>query len=289
MARAAMGRPDIRALVRETPDFPKPGILFRDMSPLLREPGAWSEVMRQLGAVCERLQPELIVGIESRGFIVGSALAAVQGLGFVPVRKPGKLPGAVTAVDYELEYGSDRLEIHSDSLQGGTRPSAVVQDGDQLITTIHTTLVQPGTTLHYELSGQGIGVADVASGPLLGQATVTEAGEIRLSHTMAADNLNNDQATLEIRIFLDADRTVQVGQTARVTMDDTSEDPGYGGRRVLVVDDLLATGGTARAAADLIQSVGGELCGFAFVIELADLGGKQKLPAGVPVESLIVY
>jgi adenine phosphoribosyltransferase len=280
---------DLRGLVRDIPDFPKPGILFRDMSPLLREPAAWNEVIRQLAAVCDRLEPELIVGIESRGFIVGSALAAVQGLGFVPVRKPGKLPGAVTAVDYELEYGSDRLEIHSDSLHGGTRPSAMLQEGDQLITTIHTTVLQPGTTVHYELSGEGISVADFASGSLLGQATVNPAGEICLRHTVAADNLSEGQETLEIRIFLDAARTVQVGQTARVTIDDTSQDLEYGGRRVLVVDDLLATGGTARAAADLIQSVGGELCGFAFIVELADLGGKAKLPEAVPVESLIVY
>ena len=170
---------DLRALVREIPDFPKPGILFRDITPLMRQVSAWQEVMRQLGSVCERLQPELIVGIESRGFIVGTALATAQGLGFSPVRKPGKLPGEVIGVDYSLEYGSDRLEILPDGFEH--RP------------------------------------------------------------------------------------------------------------RVLIVDDLLATGGTAGACAELVERVGGELCGFAFIVELADLGGQGKLPGGVPVESLIVY
>ena len=170
---------DLRQLVRDIPDFPKPGILFRDITPLMRSPVAWQEVMRQLGAVCERLQPDLIVGIESRGFIVGTALATAQGIGFSPVRKPGKLPGQVIGVDYSLEYGTDRLEIIADGFEH-----------------------QP---------------------------------------------------------------------------------------RVLIVDDLLATGGTAGACADLVRQVGGELCGFAFVVELADLAGKSRLPEAVPVESLIVY
>ncbi|MBM5798736.1 MAG: adenine phosphoribosyltransferase, partial [Cyanobacteria bacterium K_Offshore_0m_m2_072] len=112
---------DLRGLVREIPDFPKPGILFRDLTPLMRDPDGWQEVIRQLGVLCDRLQPDLIVGIESRGFIVGTALATAVRLGFVPVRKPGKLPGAVTGVDYELEYGSDRLEIQSDALADGGR------------------------------------------------------------------------------------------------------------------------------------------------------------------------
>jgi adenine phosphoribosyltransferase len=170
---------DLRQLVRDIPDFPKPGILFRDITPLMRQVEAWSEVMRQLGEVCDRLQPDLIVGIESRGFIVGTALATAKGIGFSPVRKPGKLPGAVIGVDYSLEYGSDRLEILPDGFEHAPR--------------------------------------------------------------------------------------------------------------VLIVDDLLATGGTAGACAELVNTVGGQLCGFAFIVELADLGGKSKLPDAVPVESLIVY
>jgi adenine phosphoribosyltransferase len=170
---------ELRDLVREIPDFPKPGILFRDLTPLMRDPAGWQEVIRRLALLCEQLQPDLIVGIESRGFIVGTALATVVRLGFVPVRKPGKLPGAVTGVDYALEYGTDRLEIQSDALADGGR--------------------------------------------------------------------------------------------------------------VLVVDDLLATGGTAAACAELVAAAGGSLCGFAFVAELAGLGGRSRLPEQHPVESLIIY
>jgi len=171
--------PDLREFVRDVPDFPKPGILFRDLTPLMRDPDGWQEVIRQLSAVCERLQPDLIVGIESRGFIVGTSLATAVGLGFVPVRKPGKLPGEVHGIDYSLEYGTDRLEIHTEGFEANPR--------------------------------------------------------------------------------------------------------------VLIVDDLLATGGTAGACARLVELAGGEICGFAFVIELAELQGRHKLPEQVPVESLIVY
>jgi len=170
---------DLRQFIRDVPDFPKQGILFRDISPMLRDPAGWSAVMQQLGEVCDRLNPDLIVGIESRGFIVGMALATHKRIGFVPVRKPGKLPGDVVGVDYTLEYGHDRLEIQSDAL------------------------------------------ADGAS--------------------------------------------------------------------VLLVDDLLATGGTAAASAELIVKAGGRLLGCGFVIELAELSGRRRLPEGVPVESLIRY
>ena len=170
---------DLRQFIRDVPDFPKQGILFRDISPMLRDPAGWSAVMQQLGEVCDRLNPDLIVGIESRGFIVGMALATHKRIGFVPVRKPGKLPGDVVGVDYTLEYGHDRLEIQSDAL------------------------------------------ADGAS--------------------------------------------------------------------VLLVDDLLATGGTAAASAELIVKAGGRLVGCGFVIELAELSGRRRLPEGVPVESLIRY
>ena len=173
------GSVDLRRLVRDVPDFPRPGILFRDLTPLMRDPDGWQEVIRRLSLLCERLQPELIVGIESRGFIVGTALATATRLGFVPVRKPGKLPGPVTGVDYALEYGTDRLEIHSDALSQG--------------------------------------------------------------------------------------------------------------QRVLVIDDLLATGGTAAACTQLVEAAGGEICGFGFVAELSGLAGRSRLPAQHPVESLIIY
>jgi adenine phosphoribosyltransferase len=169
----------LRDWVREHPDFPSPGILFRCMMPMLREPQAWQEAVRQLGEISGALEPDLIVGIESRGFLVGTALATSLGLPFAPVRKPGKLPGAVHGIDYSLEYGSDRLEIHQEGFDH--KP------------------------------------------------------------------------------------------------------------RVLIVDDLLATGGTAAAAAALVRQAGGEPIGFAFVIELADLNGRANLPSELPVHSLIVY
>ena len=170
---------DLQSHIRSIPDFPKPGILFRDINPLLRSPDAMAEVIRRLGGVCDQVQPDLIVGIESRGFIVGAPLACDRRLGFVPVRKPGKLPGDVVGVDYSLEYGVDRLEIQADAFEGSPR--------------------------------------------------------------------------------------------------------------VLVVDDLLATGGTAAATGKLVKQAGGRLVGFAFVIELEGLGGRQALPDGQPVESLLRY
>jgi len=169
---------DLRALVRDVPDFPKPGILFRDLTPLMRDPAGWQEVVRQLAAVCERLQPDLIVGIESRGFIVGTALATVTRLGFVPVRKPGKLPAETIQENYTLEYGMDSLQIHADAIAAGDR--------------------------------------------------------------------------------------------------------------VLIVDDLLATGGTARATCDLVEQLGGEIYGLAFVVELTFLPGRKKLE-GYDVYSLLSY
>jgi adenine phosphoribosyltransferase len=170
---------DLRQWVRDIPDFPKPGILFRDLTPLMRDPQGWQETVRLLGLHCEQLQPDLIVGIESRGFIVGTALATALKLPFAPVRKPGKLPGAVHGIDYTLEYGTDRLEVHVDGFDDHPK--------------------------------------------------------------------------------------------------------------VLVVDDLLATGGTAAACGQLVQMAGGELVGFSFVVELAALNGRSKLPEEVPAQSLIVY
>lgn len=170
---------DIRSLIREVPDFPKPGISFKDITTLLRDAKGFEYTIDLLAAKCEHLAPDFIAGMESRGFIFGAALAPKMNAGFIPVRKPGKLPAAVHAIDYDLEYGSDRLEVHQDAVY------------------------PPGS-------------------------------------------------------------------------------------KVLMVDDLIATGGTAGATAQLIQQAGGTLVGCAFVIELVDLKGRDKLP-DVPIITLVEY
>tara|TARA_Y100001956_G_scaffold50943_1_gene49669 strand:- start:2282 stop:2794 length:513 start_codon:yes stop_codon:yes gene_type:complete len=167
----------IEELVSSYPDFPKKGILFRDMFPILRSPAAMTSMLNQLGDFSDRLTPDYIVGIESRGFIIGTALATRQRMGFIPIRKKGKLPGDVIGVDYSLEYGQDRLEIQSD----------IVKD-----------------------------------------------------------------------------------------------------QNILLVDDLLATGGTVNAASQLIDKAGGRIVGCAFVIELLGLNGRDNIP-NIPTTSLIKY
>ncbi len=171
---------DLKSLIRDIPDFPKPGILFRDITSLLRNPEGLRYTIDTLTQKCKDagLAPDYVVGMESRGFIFGSPLAYQLGAGFIPVRKPGKLPAAVHTIEYDLEYGTDRLEIHQDAFHPGSR--------------------------------------------------------------------------------------------------------------VLIVDDLIATGGTAGATAQLIQQTGSELVGFGFIIELKDLGGRQKLP-DVPILTLVEY
>jgi adenine phosphoribosyltransferase len=169
---------DIRALIRDIPDFPKPGIIFKDITTLLRDPQGWKYTIDQLAEQCAPLKPDYIVGMESRGFIFAAPLAYHLNAGFVPVRKPGKLPAAVHAEEYALEYGTDKLEIHQDAIPAGSR--------------------------------------------------------------------------------------------------------------VLIVDDVIATGGTAAATAKLIAQSGGELVGFAFLSELTFLDGRKALPE-VPIVSLISY
>jgi adenine phosphoribosyltransferase len=171
---------DLKSLIRDIPDFPKPGIVFRDITPLLSNPEGLRYTIDILAQNCQDagLTADYVVGIESRGFIFGAPLAYQLGAGFIPVRKPGKLPAAVQGVEYQLEYGTDRVEMHLDAFHPGSR--------------------------------------------------------------------------------------------------------------VLIVDDLLATGGTAAATAKLVQKTGGELVGFGFIIELRELGGRQKLPE-VPMVTLIEY
>jgi adenine phosphoribosyltransferase len=168
----------IRGRIRDVPDFPKPGIVFKDITPVLADPRAFNTCLDLLAERYDGMAFDCIVGIESRGFIFGAALAAHMRKAFVPARKPGKLPAETYQVEYELEYGSDAVEIHRDAIAKG--------------------------------------------------------------------------------------------------------------ERALVVDDLIATGGTAWATAQLVRKLGGVVIGAAFVIELTFLGGAQRLE---PVEaySLVRY
>ncbi len=111
----------LTGLIRTIPDFPKPGIQFRDVTTLLADGAGFAELVERLASVARPLDPDLIVGIEARGFILGAALAAALGKGFVPVRKAGKLPGRTVGIDYVLEYGTDRLELHEGQVPPDTR------------------------------------------------------------------------------------------------------------------------------------------------------------------------
>jgi adenine phosphoribosyltransferase len=169
---------DLTTKVRDVPDFPKPGIVFKDIMPLVADPTYFRSAIDQLAEYAAPLKPDIILGAEARGFIFGGALAYVLGCGFVTARKPGKLPWDTVDATYELEYGTDSLEVHADSIARGAR--------------------------------------------------------------------------------------------------------------VIVHDDVLATGGTAKAKVDLVEKLGGEVVGLAFVIELTFLHGRDKL-AGYDVHSLIQY
>ncbi|MDA0229202.1 MAG: adenine phosphoribosyltransferase [Proteobacteria bacterium] len=164
--------------VAEIPDFPKPGILFYDISPLLAHSGAWAQAVEQLADAIGPYAPDLLVGIESRGFLVAAPLAYRMGCGFVMIRKQGKLPGDTIKLEYSLEYGTDAVEIKKD-------------------------FIKPGL-------------------------------------------------------------------------------------RVVILDDLLATGGTARATMQLLNQVGANVVGAAFLIELIGLGGRERLD-GLPTTALMRY
>jgi adenine phosphoribosyltransferase len=169
---------DLKAKIRHVPDFPKAGILFYDITTLLQDPAGFRAAIDSLSLPFKDQGIELVVGIESRGFILGAAVADRIGAGFSPVRKPGKLPSTRVRATYALEYGTDSLEIHDDAVKKG--------------------------------------------------------------------------------------------------------------QRVLIVDDLLATGGTARATTDLVTGLGGEVHALAFLIELVALNGRARL-AGHPVHVVLQY
>ncbi|MDQ0188725.1 adenine phosphoribosyltransferase [Alicyclobacillus cycloheptanicus] len=164
--------------IRDVPDFPQPGILFKDITPLLADGPTYRAAINELADFARQCGADVIVGPEARGYVVGAPLAYATGVGFVPVRKRGKLPWKTIGVEYALEYGTDRLEMHADAI----------------------------------LPGQ----------------------------------------------------------------------------RVLLADDLLATGGTMGACAALVQQLGGVLAGAAFLIELSHLGGRAKLQ-GIEVKTLVQY
>ena len=169
---------DLSSKIRDIPDFPKRGIVFKDIMPLLADSEALHETVERLGEFAEPREPDVVLGAEARGFILGAALAYRLGCGFVPARKPGKLPWRTISAKYALEYGFDALELHADAIAPGMK--------------------------------------------------------------------------------------------------------------VLIHDDLLATGGTARAKIDLVEQLGGTVVGLAFVIELEFLNGREKLE-GYEVFSLIQY
>lgn len=112
---------DLKEHIRGVPDFPKPGILFYDISTLLAHPDAWQVALGRLARIVSTYQPDVLAGVESRGFLVAAPLAAKLGLGFCMIRKPGKLPGEVISHDYELEYGTDTIQIQSDAVAPGQR------------------------------------------------------------------------------------------------------------------------------------------------------------------------
>jgi adenine phosphoribosyltransferase len=137
---------DLKAFIRSVPDFPQEGILFRDITPLLADPAAFAHALDGMAAAAEALSPRVIVGIESRGFLLGAPLADRLRLPFVPVRKPGKLPAARMSVEYSLEYGDSQLDIHSDAFT----PGAAAYIVDDLLATGGTARA---TTKLVELAG----------------------------------------------------------------------------------------------------------------------------------------
>jgi adenine phosphoribosyltransferase len=169
----------LRALIRDVPDFPKPGILFRDFTPLIRDPGALALSVELMANPYRAAHVDVVVGAESRGFIFGIALAQALSAGFVPARKPGKLPHTKARFEYTLEYGADALEIHADAIASG--------------------------------------------------------------------------------------------------------------QRVLLVDDLLATGGTMLACCELVKSMNATIVGVTILIELAGLKGRDRLKSFADVHSVLVY
>ncbi len=145
---------DLKAKVRDVPDWPQQGVIFRDISPLMRDPAALAETVRRLAEWCGAKEPDVILGAEARGFWLGAAIAHQIGCGFVPARRPGKLPPEVVSATYALEYGQNALEVHADSLVHGAR---VVIHDDVLAT--GGTVEAIGEQLVERLGGEVVGTA----------------------------------------------------------------------------------------------------------------------------------
>lgn len=144
---------DLTAFIRDVPDFPKPGIVFKDITPLLSDAGAFCSTIEQLAQPYRGGAVDQIIGIESRGFIFGAALALELGVGFVPIRKPGKLPSDRISAEYELEYGTDKIEIHTDAISEGQKVALV----DDLLATGGT--MAAACKLVSELKGEIVGIS----------------------------------------------------------------------------------------------------------------------------------
>ncbi|MFC2114022.1 adenine phosphoribosyltransferase [Bacteroidota bacterium] len=153
---------NLKEYIRDIPDFPKKGILFHDVTTLFKSPEAFAYVMNTLASWYKDEQVDYVLGIEARGFIIGGSLANLLGCGFVPVRKPGKLPAEVITEEYQLEYGTDKVELHKDALQAGDRVLIV----DDLVATGGTLLA--GIKLAKKLHAEIVGVASVIDMPDLG-------------------------------------------------------------------------------------------------------------------------
>lgn len=143
----------IKQLIRDVPDFPQPGILFRDITPVLQNANAFHEVVCSMVECCKAMSPDVIVGIESRGFMFGAPIALELGVGFVPVRKVGKLPADTAKAEYALEYGTNAVEIHRDAIEPGTRAVIV----DDLLATGGT--AKAAVQLVEELDGKVVGLS----------------------------------------------------------------------------------------------------------------------------------
>jgi len=224
---------DLKASIRSIPDYPKPGVVFRDITTLLGDARAFRRAVDELVHPFAGGRIDKVAGIEARGFILGGAVAHQLSAGFVPIRKKGKLPHETVRIAYSLEYGVDEMEIHTDAIGQGERVILV----DDLIATGGTAVA--ATRLLRQIGADIVAACFIIDLPDLGGAQ-----KLR------------DLGVDEMEIHTDA-----IGQE----------------ERVILIDDLIATGGTAIAATNLLRQIGANIVAACFIIDLPDLGGAQKL------------